>query len=447
MTIRALREQLDRGETSSRRLCDEALARIGDPAGEGARAFTEVYPEAARAAADAADEQRRAGRVPSPIAGLPVSVKDLFDVAGRTTLAGSVVLAGGPPAPADAAIVARLRRAGAVIVGKTNMTEFAFSGLGINPHYGTPRAPFDRATGRIPGGSSSGAAVSVSDGMAVAAVGTDTGGSVRIPAAYCGLVGFKPTARRVPLEGAYPLSFSLDSVGPLAHSVACCAVLDAILSGEAAGETPEPDARELRLLAPMNYVRDDLDATVGAAFGAALATLRAAGVRIDESAVPALDRLPQLQVNAGLAGAEAFWWHRTRLASDEARYDPQVARRILRGGNITAAEYIDLLRGRRSYIDDFAAQTQEYDALLWPTVAVLPPPIAALTDDAGAYARANALVLRNTSAVNVADGCALSVPLRVAGGAPVGLMIVGRRDEDARILRIGGCLESVLARA
>ncbi len=223
MTIQEIRARLDRGDVSSRELCDEALARIDDPAGEGARAFTQVYHAQARAAADAADVQRRAGLAASPLAGIPVSVKDLFDVAGRQTLAGSVVLDAAPPATADATIVARLRRAGAVIVGKTNMTEFAYSGLGINPHYGTPRAPYDRATGRIPGGSSSGAAVSVSDGMAAAAIGTDTGGSVRIPSAFCGLTGFKPTARRVPLAGAYPLSFTLDSIGPLARSVACCA--------------------------------------------------------------------------------------------------------------------------------------------------------------------------------------------------------------------------------
>jgi aspartyl-tRNA(Asn)/glutamyl-tRNA(Gln) amidotransferase subunit A len=216
MTIQQLRDRLDRGEVSSRELCDDALARIDDPAGEGARTFTQTYHTEARAAADAADLQRRAGFVASPLAGLPVSVKDLFDVAGRQTRAGSVVLDGATPASADATIVARLRRAGAIIVGKTNMTEFAYSGLGINPHYGTPRAPYDRAAGRIPGGSSSGAAVSVTDGMAVAAIGTDTGGSVRIPSAFCGLTGFKPTARRIPLEGAYPLSFTLDSIGPLA---------------------------------------------------------------------------------------------------------------------------------------------------------------------------------------------------------------------------------------
>jgi aspartyl-tRNA(Asn)/glutamyl-tRNA(Gln) amidotransferase subunit A len=445
MTIQQLRGQLDRGDVTSRELCDAALARIDDPAGEGARAFTQVYHAEARATADAADLQRRAGFLASPLAGLPVSVKDLFDIAGRQTRAGSVVLDSAPPATADATIVARLRRAGAVIVGKTNMTEFAYSGLGINPHYGTPRAPYDRASGRIPGGSSSGAAVSVSDGMAVVGIGTDTGGSVRIPSAFCGLTGFKPTARRVPLEGAYPLSFTLDSIGPLARSVACCAAVDAILAGSEPVAFMPRATRGLRLLAPMNHVRSGIDETVATAFEAALGTLRAAGAVIDEGPLAAFERLPTLQGKLNISAAEAYWWHRDMLAADEARYDVEIARRIHGGEGITAAEYIDLLRGRAAYIDAFAAETDGYDALLWPTVAIVPPPIAELVADAQTYARINALVLRNTSAVNVLDGCALSLPVPAAGGAPVGLMVVGRRGEDAGLLRIGAGLEAALA--
>ena len=444
MNIATLRRRLDAGETSSRALTDEALARIDDPAGEGAHAFTEVYHEAARAAADAADAQRRAGTVASPLAGLPVSIKDLFDVAGRTTRAGSVVLDGAPPATADAAIVTRLRAAGAVIVGKTNMTEFAYSGLGINPHYGTPRAPYDRATGRIPGGSSSGAAVSVSDAMAVAGIGTDTGGSVRIPAALCGLTGFKPTARRIPLNGAYPLSFTLDSIGPLTRCVADCALVDAILAGETPA-VPEPrPLRGLRFLAPVNHVRVALDATVTTAFEAALAAIRGAGATVDELPLKAFERLPALQGKVNITAVEAYWWHRGMLAKDEARYDPEIARRIHGGEGVSAADYLDLVRGRAGYIDAVAAETRGYDALLWPTVAVVPPPIAGLLADSEAYARINALVLRNTSAVNVLDGCALSLPMP-AGGAPAGLMVSARHGEDAMLLRIGTAIETVLA--
>jgi aspartyl-tRNA(Asn)/glutamyl-tRNA(Gln) amidotransferase subunit A len=445
MTIQQLREQLDRGEVSSRELCDAALARIDDPTGEGARTFTMVFHHEARTAADVADAQRRAGAVPSPLAGLPVSVKDLFDVAGRQTRAGSIVLDGAPPAAEDAAIVTRLRRAGAVIVGKTNMTEFAYSGLGINPHYGTPRAPYDRAVGRIPGGSSSGAAVSVTDGMAVVAIGTDTGGSVRIPAALCGLTGFKPTARRVSLSGTYPLSFTLDSIGPLARNVADCVSVDAIL----AGERPEPlvrrPARGLRFLAPLNHVRVSLDETVSGAFEAALVRLRSAGAVIDEVPLKAFERLPALQGKVNISAAEAYWWHRALIAKDEARYDVEIAKRIRGGEGISAADYIDLLRGRDAYIAAFEAETANYDALLWPTVAIVPPPIAALTADPELYARINALVLRNTSVVNLLDGCAVSLPLGVAGGAPVGLMVVGRRGEDGGVLRIAGGLEDALA--
>lgn len=447
MTIGELRRRLDAGRTTSRALCDEALARIDNPSGEGAHAFTEVYRDTARAEADAADAQREAGNVASPLAGLPVSIKDLFDVAGRTTRAGSVVLDAAAPALADATIVARLRAAGAVIVGKTNMTEFAYSGLDINPHYGTPRAPYDRATGRIPGGSSSGAAVSVTDGMAVVAIGTDTGGSVRIPSAFCGLTGFKPTAHRIPLGGAYPLSFTLDSIGPLARSVADCAIVDAILAGDMPAALEATPLQGLRFLAPVNHVRVALDDTITTAFEAALGALRSAGAQIDERPLAAFERLPALQGKVNISAVESWWWHRDMLARDEPRYDVEIARRIRAGEGISAADYLDLLRGRRAYIEAVAAETAGYDALLWPTVAIVPPPITELLADPAEYARVNALVLRNTSAVNVLDGCALSLPMAAANGAPAGLMVAGRRDEDSALLRIGSSVETVLAGA
>src|SRR5438874_12202294 len=221
-TLAALAADLAAGRTTSRELVEAALDRIADPAGEGVRALLKVYGREARAVADAQDQLRQSGYVASPLAGIPVSIKDLFDVAGEVTLAGSKALDDRPPATADAPVVARLKAAGAIIIGRTNMTEFAFSGVGINPHYGTPGNPYDRSL--IPGGSSSGAAVSVGDGQAVVAIGTDTGGSVRIPAAFCGIAGFKPTQYRVSRDGAVPLSTTLDSIGPLANSIACCAI-------------------------------------------------------------------------------------------------------------------------------------------------------------------------------------------------------------------------------
>ena len=261
-TLQDAAAALAAGTTTSRELIETSLARIADPGGEGARSFIKVYAPQARTMADAADALRRAGRSPGPYAGIPVSVKDLFDIAGEPTPAGSVVLADAPPAKTNAPLIQRMLDAGFIPVGRTNMTEFAFSGLGINPHYGTPRSPWDRATGRIPGGSSSGAAVSVSDGMVFAGLGTDTGGSCRGPAAMCGIVGYKPTSRRVPITGVLPLAPSLDLVGPLARSVACCAVVDAILAGEAPAVPRPATLAGLRLVVPENFMLDGLDAQV-----------------------------------------------------------------------------------------------------------------------------------------------------------------------------------------
>src|SRR5258706_5447622 len=263
-TVEALRRELDAGRSSSRELVEQALARIADPAGEGARAFMKIHAESARADADHADRLRKAGVRRSAVDGLPISVKDLYDIAGDVTRAGSKVLAGAPAA-ADAPAVASLRAAGAIIVGRSNMVGFAFGAVGTNPHYGTPKNPWDRKVGRVPGGSSSGAAVAQADGMCVMALGTDTRGSIRGPAALCGVVGFKPTARRVPKDGAFPLSFGLDSVGPLANSVACCAAYDAVLSGEP-DAWPEVPVQMLRLLLPLSTALEDLDPQVSKAF-------------------------------------------------------------------------------------------------------------------------------------------------------------------------------------
>ena len=279
-TVPQLAAALAAGRTTSRALVDEALAKIADPAGEGARTFTAVYDKTARAAAEAQDALRRAGYVASPLAGLPVSLKDLFDVAGERTLAGSIALNDGPPAVRDAPIVARLRAAGAVLIGRTNMSEFAFSGVGINPHYGTPGNPADRS--RIPGGSSSGAGVSAADGTSVVAIGTDTGGSVRIPAALCGVVGFKPTRRRVPVEGAFPLSPTLDSIGPLAGDVASCAIADAVMAGEPPKVPPAVPLDRLVFGIPQRIVLDNLDPAVAAAYARACRRHESPGARLTD---------------------------------------------------------------------------------------------------------------------------------------------------------------------
>ena len=318
---------------TSRELVEQALARIADPAGEGARAFVKVYAETARAEADHSDRLRRAGIVRSPIEGLPVSVKDLFDVGGDVTRAGSKILADAAPAVSDAPAVARLRAAGAIIVGRTNMVEFAFGVVGANPHYGTPKNPFDRTTGRVPGGSSSGAAVAVADDMCVMALGSDTRGSVRVPAALCGVTGFKPTARRVPRDGAFPLSYTLDSVGPLCRSVGDCAAFDAVLATEPDAALTPLDARGLRLMLPRSSVLDDLDPAVAKAFDAALATLIDAGARVVDVPMPAFDRQAEYFRAGGFAGAEAYSIHR-RWLDRIAEYDPRVGKRIVLGRDL-----------------------------------------------------------------------------------------------------------------
>src|SRR6516165_7276599 len=392
-TVARLAADLAAGRATSRALVEEALERIADPAGEGKRVFVKVYAEAARAAAEAHDRLRDAGYVASPLAGLPVSIKDLFDVAGEVTLAGSKALDDAPPATADAPIVARLKAAGAVIIGRTNMTEFAFSGVGINPHYGTPGNPHDRSL--IPGGSSAGAPVSVADGMAAVAIGTDTGGSVRIPAALCGLVGFKPTQFRVPRDGATPLSTSLDSVGPIGVSVACCALIDAIMAGEPC-EVPAampPDG--LRLGIPKTVMLEDLDAPVASAFERAVSALARAGVRIVELPLPMLGDYARINIKGGLPVAEAFAWHEKLIERRGQDYDPRIRTRIARGRDMTAAEYIRLLSARADFIRRFDAETEAFDALAMPSVPMTAPPLTAFTRDED-YTLLNLKLLRNT---------------------------------------------------
>jgi len=443
-TLHEQSQALVEGRTSSIELTEAALARATDPAGEGSRVYTRLYADRALAAARASDTLRAAGLARSAIDGLPISIKDLFDVAGETTLAGSVARQGEPEATAHAVVVQRLMAAGAVITGRTNMTEFAYSGLGLNPHYGTPRNPWDRATGRIPGGSSSGAAVSVADGMAAAAIGSDTGGSVRIPAALCGLAGFKPTARRVSMEGVLPLSVNLDSIGPLAPSVRCCAALDAVLSGEGQPVAEPAVLRGLRLAIPTTLALDDLDPHVAASFSAAAARLSAAGAQVDEIEVPEFLQLAGINAKGGFTAAEAWAWHRDLIARAGERYDPRVVSRIRRGEAMSAADWIDLVAARQAWIAAVERRIAGYDALILPTVPVVAPEIAPLEASDALYGSTNLLVLRNPTLINFLDGCGLSVPCHEAGTAPAGLMIAGAAGTDRRILAIGMAVEDLL---
>src|SRR6059058_5364035 len=345
-TLASLAADLDTGRTTARKLVEDCLARIADPAGEGARTFIHVDKDAAIAAADAMDHLRKANAAPSPYAGIPVSIKDLYDIKGQVTRAGSRALEDSAPAEADAPVVARLRRSGFIVIGRTNMTEFAYSGIGINPHYGTPKSVWNRNVGHVPGGSSSGAAVSIADLVAYGALGTDTGGSCRIPAAYNGIVGFKPTQRRVPLDGGVPLSFTLDSFGPLARTVACCAVLDAVLADEAVQPLPPRPVKGMRLAVPTTVALDELDDAVARTFERVLETLSRQGALIERIAVPEFLDIGLMNAKGGFAAAESYAWHRYLIASKGNVYDSRVSLRILRGESISAADYIDLLGAR-----------------------------------------------------------------------------------------------------
>jgi len=446
-TLTKAAADLASGRTTARALVDQCLERIAAPGGEGGRTFIATYVEQAQASADAMDTLRRVGRAPGPYAGIPVSLKDLFDVAGEVTAAGSTALKTAKPASAHAPVVSRMLAQGFVPVGRTNMTEFAFSGLGINPHYGTPRSPWQRDAeglgGRIPGGSSSGAAVSVADGMALAALGTDTGGSCRIPAAFCGVVGYKPTERRVPLAGVLPLAPSLDSVGPLAPSVQCCAIVDAVLAGQAPRPVEPMALRGLRLAVPGNMVMEGVDPVVAEVFGRALNRLSNLGVRVTHLSFPQFERITEANAYGGLAPVEAYAWHRKLLGEQGDAYDQRVRNRIERGAAMSGSELIALQTARVEIRASMDALTAPFDAVAMPTVPILPPRIDALDDDAE-YLRLNGLILRNTSLANFLDRCSISLPAHRRGEAPVGLMLMGETGGDARLFAIAAGIEGIL---
>ena len=428
--------------TSCRDRLEQALARIADPKGEGARACLTVYQDAARAAADAADARARFGIALGPLDGVIVSIKDLFDVAGEPTRAGSKILAEeAKPAAADAAIVRRLRAGGAVIVAKTNMVEFAFSGVGANPHFGTPANPRDRS--RVPGGSSSGAPVAVADGLCEISIGTDTGGSVRIPAALCGLVGFKPSRQRVPTDGAFPLSYTLDSIGPIARNVADCAKTDAVMAGEALSFAPLDVAalRGLRFGVAEGLPLDRLDDTVAAAFAAAVKRLDGAGVRVSRETLPLFDTMNDVNAKGGISPPEACAIHRDWMGRRPGDIDPNVRARIARGCEVSAADYVDMMRTRARLVGLMDTRLIGLDALIMPTTSIVAPTIAEVADPK-VFSVRNAALLRNTAIINFFDLCAVTLPIPDAPPrTPAGLMLVGRNGEDLRLLRIAAAIE------
>jgi aspartyl-tRNA(Asn)/glutamyl-tRNA(Gln) amidotransferase subunit A len=425
---------------SCRDSLERALNRIADPKGEGARTCLTVYADTARAAADAADARASSGISLGPLDGAIVSIKDLFDVAGEVTRAGSKVLAEeGKPATTDAVVVRRLRAAGAVIVGKTNMSEFAFTAIGVNPHFGTPGNPADRS--RVPGGSSSGAAVAVADGMCEIAIGSDTGGSVRMPAALCGIVGYKPSRQRVSTEGAFPLSYSYDSIGPLARSVADCAKADAILAGEDFLPLLPVPLAGLRVGIIEGQPLANLDDTVATAFAAATDKLDRAGVRLTRNKLSLLDEMAAVDAKGGIIGAEACAVHRGRIARRGKDIDANVRHRIERGGAISAADFVDMVRERARLIRAMNEALESFDVLAMPTIPIVAPTLAEVADQK-AFADANAIVRRNTVVGNFFDLCGVSLPLLAP--LPVGLMLLARNGDDRKLLRIAAAVMELL---
>ncbi len=429
---------------SARDRLEQAFSRIVDPTGEGARAYLTLYRTSARAAADAADGRARTGATLGPLDGVLVSIKDLFNVVGESTRAGSKMLVDAAPALADATVVQRLRAAGAVIVGKTNMSEFAFSGVGTNSHYGTPGNPADRL--RVPGGSTSGGAVALADAMCEIAIGTDTGGSTRIPAALCGLVGYKPTKYRVPTTGAFPLSPTLDSVGPMAMSVQARANADAVMAGAPPSIVEPASLQGLRLSVPQGLPLSDLDGTVSARFGEAIEQLGRAGVRISEGQFPILEDMIRVNSNAPLAVVESYPIHRERLATRAAEYDPFVRLRIERGRTISAAHYAKMLDDRNRLVQAMDARMSQFDALVLPTTPIVAPTIVEVSTIEGFNAK-NRLLLRNTAIANFFDLCAISLPVPRAGGLPAGLMLIARRGQDRVLFKMASAVERILSGA
>jgi len=428
---------------SARERLEIALGRIDDPKGEGARACLTVYREPAKAAADAADARAKAGISLGPLDGTVVSIKDLFDVAGEVTRAGSRALAEeAKPAVADAPVVRRLRAGGAIIVAKTNMSEFAYSGIGANPHFGTPGNPADRK--RVPGGSSSGAVVAAADGMCEIAIGTDTGGSCRIPGALCGIVGYKPSRQRIPTEGAFPLSYSIDSIGPIARSVEACVKADAVMAGDNLVLPNIIPIAGLRVGIVQGMPIENLDETVAKRFPQAIDMLKRAGARLTDETLSLIDGMVQVNSKGGVQPAEAFTVHRDLLSRRAEAIDPNIRARLERSRNVSAADYIDMVRERARLIRAMDARLADLDILAMPTTPIVAPTMAEVSA-ADEFARKNAMLLRNTVIVNFFDLCAISLPVPRESGLPTGLMLVARNGNDHRLFGIAAAIERLLA--
>ena len=430
----------DTSKTATQRVTS-ATQGAATPAAQ--HVFTHLYVDAARATAQQCDIDAQAGRRLGALHGVCITLKDNIDVAGETTMAGGVVCAGEAPALQDATVLQRLRQAGAVVLGKTNMSEFAFSGVGINPHHGTPVNPADSQHVRVPGGSSSGAAISVALGLVEVGIGTDTGGSIRIPAALCGLVGYKSTQARIPCAGVMELSRTLDTVGSITRSVRACLAVDGVLSQQPLAATAI-SLSGLRLAVPQTLMMDEMDATVAQAFAHTLRRLSAAGAQVVEIPFKALGDIAALSMPGGFSPIEGFAAHHTRLERGADQIDPRVVARMMLGKGISAQDYLELHNRRHAWIAAAQQTLQGFDAMLCPTVPMVAPLTEPLIKDDEAFFKINRLLLRNPSAINYMDGCSWSLPCHEKGELPVGLMVSGMAGQDAHLARVAVTLENFM---
>ncbi len=418
----------------------DAIRACDDPA-----IFTRLTPERAMAEASAAARRLQEGRPASLLDGVPIAWKDLFDIAGMPTTAGSPLLETAPPAPQDAPVVARLAAAGMICVGRTNMTEFAYSGIGLNPHFGTPGNARDGR--RVPGGSSSGSAVAVARGLVPVAIGSDTGGSVRIPAAFNGVVGYKSSGGRYPMDGVFPLSRTLDTLGVFAHGVADAVAVDAAMRGLIAPIIMRGTLAGRRILVPTNVVCDNVELAVADNAEASLARLADAGAELVPVHLDAFDAILDLTAKHGtIAAAEAYALLRAHVEGPEvARMDQRVATRVRGGARIAMVDYVTLMQQRRRLIVDFVAAHPPGTLIAFPTTAITAPSIAALEADTELFTRINMLTLRNTMLGNILDWCGVSLPNGAdAAGLPTALLLSGLPGADDDLLSVALAAEPVV---
>ncbi|NKB61137.1 MAG: hypothetical protein GKR95_11930 [Gammaproteobacteria bacterium] len=450
LPVRTLAKHLECAEISAESHVDECLGK----AVKSSNVFVSI-DESVRESARVVDANRQDGKSMSPLAGVPITLKDLFDVKKQKTLAGSKVLQHTATLAAqDCDVVRDLREAGLLFLGRTNMSEFAFSGMGLNPHYGNCQSVWDRNTGRLPGGSSSGSAVSVAEGIVSATMGSDTAGSCRIPAAFNGIVGVKPSYGRLSLNGVFPLSKTSDVPGPLGVDLDSCFLLDHVMTSPSiknatrVSQLPsiaKHEPADIRLLLPESIVLNDLDSDVERRFERSVDWMKEAGFSVIREKMPVLDRCIDMFSSRAIALYEAWLLHQEWLQSHGDLYDPFVRQRIMNGSALNDQLQQDRYDEKHQIVTDFNQQFSDTsaDVVIYPTVACVPPPISD-TDDTSRIAEINLRCLRNTSTANCFDGCSISLPCHDVGEAPVGFMVSGPNGMDSRLYEIAATIESVL---